>query len=261
MTILDKIIERKKQEVAADKLKTSFEELATFPLFSRNCYSLKEAVLHPDKTGIIAEFKRASPSKGLINGEARVAEVVRGYQQAGASAVSVLTDADFFQGSLQDLTAARDALTIPLLRKEFIVDTYQIAEAKAYGADIILLIAACLSTAEIQEFAHYAKSLGLNVLLEVHNEEELNRSLFEDIDAIGVNNRNLKDFNVHLSHSYDLVDQIPDRYIKVSESGISDPATIKELKNAGFNAFLIGENFMKTDDPSLAIDAFVKHLR
>lgn len=260
MTILDKIVERKRIEVAAAKLKNSVEDLLAAPLFSRVCYSLKDFILNPDKTGIIAEFKRASPSKGLINGKASVADVVRGYQEAGASAISVLTDADFFQGSLEDLTAARAALTIPLLRKEFIVDKYQIAEAKAYGADIILLIAACLDSAEIEEFAAYAKSLGLSVLLEVHNEEELNRSLFDNIDAIGVNNRNLKDFVVDLAHSYDLVNKIPDTYIKVSESGISDPTTINELKKAGFNAFLIGENFMKTDNPPFAIQDFVKQL-
>jgi len=172
----------------------------------------------------------------------------------------VLTDPDFFQGSLADLTAAREALTIPLLRKEFIVDTYQIAEAKAYGADIILLIAACLTEEEVESFSQYAKSLGLNVLLEVHNEEELHRSIFDSIDAIGVNNRNLKDFSVSLAHSHDLVDQIPDRFIKVSESGISDPSTIRDLKERGFQGFLIGENFMKTGDPGAAMEEFVQQL-
>ena len=226
------------------------------PLFQRNCYNLRESILDPNKTGIIAEYKRASPSKGLINGTSTVEEVVAGYQDAGASAISVLTDHDFFQGSLEDLTAARNVLQIPLLRKEFIVDSYQIAEAKAYGADIILLIAACLEKEEIKSLSEYAKSLGLNVFLEVHNEEELNKSIFPSIDAIGVNNRNLKDFSVSLDHSYDLVNKIPSQYIKVSESGISDPETIKALKKAGFNAFLIGENFMKTQNPMEAIKKF-----
>jgi indole-3-glycerol phosphate synthase len=260
MTILDTIVERKKQEVAAAKAKVSLQELTTYPLFERTCYSVKDSVLHADRTGIIAEYKRASPSKGLINGHSSVEEVVLGYQNAGASAISVLTDADFFQGSLEDLTKARAVLTIPLLRKEFIVDKYQIAEAKAYGADIILLIAACLTPAEIEEFSTYAKSLGLNVLLEVHNEEELVQNIFPTIDAIGVNNRNLKDFSVSLDHSYDLVNKIPDNYIKVSESGISDPETIKDLKSKGFNSFLIGENFMKTQDPATAIKEFVNLL-
>ncbi|OYD40568.1 indole-3-glycerol phosphate synthase TrpC [Sphingobacterium cellulitidis] len=256
MTILDKIVIRKKEEVAAAKKNVSLAELEAMPLFQRNCYNLRESILDPNKTGIIAEYKRASPSKGLINGTSTVEEVVAGYQDAGASAISVLTDHDFFQGSLEDLTAARNVLQIPLLRKEFIVDSYQIAEAKAYGADIILLIAACLEKEEIKSLSEYAKSLGLNVFLEVHNEEELNKSIFPSIDAIGVNNRNLKDFSVSLDHSYDLVNKIPSQYIKVSESGISDPETIKAFKKAGFNAFLIGENFMKTQNPMEAIKKF-----
>ncbi|MGJ1432255.1 indole-3-glycerol phosphate synthase TrpC [Sphingobacterium spiritivorum] len=260
MTILDKIVERKKTEVAEAKTKVPLEKLENYPLFGRSCYVLRDSILHPERTGIIAEYKRASPSKGLINGISSVTEVVSGYQAAGASAISVLTDTDFFKGTLDDLTEARKALTIPLLRKEFIVDKYQIAEAKAYGADIILLIAACLTAEEILDLSTYAKQLGLNVLLEVHNEEELNRSIFDTIDAIGVNNRNLKDFSVSLDHSYDLVNKIPSQYIKVSESGISDPETIKKLKEAGFQAFLIGENFMKTENPSLAIANFVKEL-
>lgn len=260
MTILDKIIEKKKIEVADAKAKVSVQELEQYALFSRTCYSLRESVLDPARTGIIAEYKRASPSKGLINGKSTIQEVVKGYQDAGASAISVLTDADFFQGALADLNAAREVLQIPLLRKEFIIDSYQIAEAKAYGADIILLIAACLNAEEILTLSQYAKSLGLNVLLEVHNEEELERSLFESIDAIGVNNRNLKDFSVSLDHSYDLVDKIPHRYIKVSESGIADPNTIKDLKKHGFQGFLIGENFMKTENPGLAMKTFVKSL-
>jgi len=261
MTILDKIVEKKKIEVAEAKAKVSLSELEQYPLFKRDCYSLKDSILHPERTGIIAEFKRASPSKGLINGTSTVQDIVKGYQDAGASAISVLTDPDFFQGSLDDITAARAVLEIPLLRKEFIVDHYQIAEAKAYGADIILLIAACLTPEEIKNFSTYAKSLGLNVLLEVHNEEELTANLFDTIDAIGVNNRNLKDFSVSLEHSYDLVNKIPNTYIKVSESGISDPQTIKDLKSKGFHSFLIGENFMKTSNPTEAIQDFVKQIQ
>lgn len=261
MTILDKIVERKRIEVAEAKAKTTLQQLEQYPLFGRTCYSLKDSIENPQRTGIIAEYKRASPSKGLINGVSTVQEVVQGYQDAGASAISVLTDSDFFQGSLTDLTVAREVLQLPLLRKEFIVDSYQIAEAKAYGADIILLIAACLSPDDVQSLAAYAKSLGLNVLLEVHNEEELQRSISDNIDAIGVNNRNLKDFSVSLTHSYDLVDKIPSNFIKVSESGISDPKTIKDLKNRGFHSFLIGENFMKTANPGDAMKNFVNELK
>jgi len=260
MTILDKIIERKRIEVEKAKALVPSEDLLNYPYFSVACLSLRESILDPEKTGIIAEYKRASPSKGDINSTAKVEDVVRAYEEAGASAVSVLTDADFFKGNLEDLSKAREAINIPILRKEFIVDKYQITEAKAYGADVILLIAACLTREEVQEFAAYAHQIGLNVLLEVHNEQELLDNLFDDIDAIGVNNRNLKDFTVDLQHSYDLLGKIPSEYIKVSESGISDPKTIKALKEAGFQSFLIGENFMKTADPGKAIKDFVKAL-
>lgn len=261
MNILDKIIAQKRIEVAESKTKVSLEQLMSYPLFSRACFSLKESIEDKNKTGIIAEFKRASPSKGVINNKSDVKTVVKGYQDAGASAISVLTDEQFFKGSLSDLKEAREVLEIPLLRKEFIIDTYQIAEAKAYGADIILLIAACLTSEEIEELSTYAKSLRLNVLLEIHNETELSTNLHDNIDAIGVNNRNLKDFIVDLNHSYNLAKKIPERYIKVSESGISDPKTINELKKAGYQGFLIGENFMKTENPSNEIANFVTHLK
>lgn len=261
MNILDKIIVRKREEVALAKETTSLAELEKFPLFDRKTYSLRESIVDKNRSGIIAEFKRASPSKGIINDKCTVKDVARGYELAGASAISVLTDADFFKGSLQDLTEARDAVTIPVLRKEFVIDRYQIAEAKAYGADVILLIAAVLSSDEIKDLSCYAKELGLSVLLEVHNKEELDRSIFDSIDAIGVNNRNLKDFTVSIQHSLDLVNLIPDSFIKVSESGISDPESIIELKEAGFQAFLIGENFMKTDNPQEAISSFINQIK
>jgi len=260
MTILDKIIARKREEVAEAKQQTTLSQLEGMPLFGRECFDLRASVLDPSKTGIIAEFKRASPSKGVINGLAPVGKTVAGYQAAGASAVSVLTDPDFFQGSLADLEEARAALSIPLLRKEFIVDRFQIAEAKAYGADIILLIAACLSAGDILDLSGYAKSLGLSVLLEVHDGEELAKSLVDTVDAIGVNNRNLKDFTVNIEQSKALVERIPDRYIKVAESGISNPLTVSELRGAGFQGFLIGENFMKTDNPAAAMQDFVNAL-
>lgn len=217
--------------------------------------------MHKDRNGIIAEFKRASPSKGIINNLSLVQDVVKGYEAAGVSAISVLTDPSFFKGSLDDLSKAREAVSIPILRKEFVIDTYQIAEAKAYGADAILLIAAVLTTEEIKLFSAYAKELELSVLLEVHDAEELDRGIFETIDAIGVNNRNLKDFSVSIQHSLDLVNKIPDAFTKVSESGLSNPNTIKELKQAGFHGFLIGENFMKEKDPAKAIKDFAAQLR
>ncbi|WP_028295389.1 indole-3-glycerol phosphate synthase TrpC [Olivibacter sitiensis] len=260
MTILDKIIARKREEVAIAKKTVPLAHLERLPFFERSCYQLADFVRDEERTGIISEFKRASPSKGLINGTADVVEVVSGYDAAGASAISVLTDKDFFKGSLNDLVEARRAVNIPLLRKDFTIDEYQVAEAKAHGADIILLIAAAMSTDDLHRLAAYSKNLGLNVLLEVHSEEELHDCLFDEVDAIGVNNRNLKDFVVSVENAIRLAPQIPDRYIKVAESGISDPATIRQLKQVGFDAFLIGENFMKSNNPAQAIKDFVSQL-
>ena len=260
MNILDQIVLRKRVEVAHAKQQVPIEELEKATHFSRETYSFKESLLAAERTGIIAEFKRKSPSKGLINGTSTVAEVTNGYAAAGASALSVLTDVDFFGGHPQDLLQARAANTIPLLRKDFMVDEYQLLEAKAWGADIVLLIAAILTPAEIKHLSGFAKSLGLNVLLEVHNREELLRSICPDLDAIGVNNRNLADFTVNIQTSFDLVDEIPNDFMKISESAISSVSTIQELKQAGFNGFLIGENFMKTEDPGGAMRDFVSQL-
>ena len=261
MNILDRIVIRKKEEVAQAKIDKPINTLEASSYFSRTPYSFKEFLLSPERTGIIAEFKRSSPSKGLINGQASVADVTQGYAAAGASALSVLTDQDFFGGNYADLAVARENNEIPVLRKDFIIDEYQIIESKALGADIILLIAAILSPEQISSFAAQAKNLGLNVLLEVHSREELQRSITGNIDAIGVNNRNLADFSVDIQNSFNLVNEIPDDVMKISESAISDPAIIAKLKNAGFNGFLIGENFMKTDDPAAAMQRFVSELR
>jgi indole-3-glycerol phosphate synthase len=260
MNILDQIVLRKKVEVAHAKQQVPFKELEKATHFNRDTYSFKDFLLADERTGIIAEFKRRSPSKGLINGISTVAEVTSGYAAAGASALSVLTDIDFFGGHPQDLLQARAANEIPLLRKDFMIDEYQLIEAKAWGADIILLIAAILSPLEIKKLSAVAKSLGLNVLLEVHNREELQRSICADLDAIGVNNRNLGDFTVNIQTSFDLVDEIPNEFMKVSESAISATSTIRDLKNVGFNGFLIGENFMKTNDPGAAMRGFVSEL-
>ncbi|TKC05093.1 indole-3-glycerol phosphate synthase TrpC [Pedobacter frigoris] len=261
MNILDKIVLRKKEEVALAKQAVSVKELEAGLHFNRNPYSFKEFLLDEQCTGIIAEFKRRSPSKGIINDQVSVEDVTTAYAAAGASALSVLTDTDFFGGHTRDLLKARAANQIPVLRKDFMIDEYQIIEAKALGADIILLIAAILTPAEIKHLAAISKSLGLNVLLEVHNQEELERSICNDLDAIGVNNRNLADFTVNIQTSFDLVDQIPSEFMKISESAISDTETIKQLKQVGFNGFLIGENFMKTANPGQAISAFVSELK
>lgn len=260
MNILDKIVLRKKEEVADAKQLVSIQDLEKSQYFKRNPYSFKEFLLAEDRTGIIAEFKRRSPSKGLINGVADVGEITQAYNNAGASALSVLTDVDFFGGKTDDLLTARAANNIPILRKDFMIDEYQILEAKAWGADIILLIAAILTPQQISDFGKFAHNLGLNVLLEVHNLEELERSICSNLDAIGVNNRNLADFTVDIQTSFDLVNKIPDQFLKISESAISNPQTIKELKAAGFNGFLIGENFMKTNNPGAAIKEFVAQI-
>jgi len=260
MTILDKIVANKKREVQFAKDRTSYTQLEESEFFHLDCYSFREFLLDPARIGIIAEFKRKSPSKGIINDKVSVKEVTNGYADAGASALSVLTDRDFFMGRKADLVAARKANTIPVLRKDFMIDEYQIIESKSLGADIILLIAAILTPGEIQKLASLAKSLGLNVLLEVHNLGELQRSIDPNVDAIGVNNRNLADFTVSVETSYQLAPHIPAEFLKISESAISNPETIKQLKLAGFNGFLIGENFMKEEDPGKAMKNFVSGL-
>jgi indole-3-glycerol phosphate synthase len=261
MNILDKIVLNKKAEVIAAKNTTSVSELESSVLFGRQTYSFRDFLLDPARTGIIAEFKRRSPSKGIINDKVSVEAVTKGYVAAGASALSVLTDKDFFMGTQADLFKARQANTIPVLRKDFMIDEYQVIEAKSWGADVILLIAAILTPAQIQKLASLAKSLGLNVLLEVHDLEELQRSINPNVDAIGINNRNLADFTVSVEKSFELAEHIPDEFLKISESAISNTKVIKELKLVGFNGFLIGETFMKKEDPAVAMAEFVKGLK
>jgi indole-3-glycerol phosphate synthase len=258
MNILDKIVEQKKLEVAARKKETPIAALEKSEGLKREVLSLKQALLREDATGIIAEFKRRSPSKGLINGTADVVDVTRGYANGGASALSVLTDETFFGGSADDLRKAR-INAVPILRKDFIIDAYQLLEARAMGADVILLIAACLSPADVKRLASAAKSLGLEVLLEIHSEDEL-KHICGDCDVVGVNNRDLKTFTVDINTSLSLAEKIGSR-VKISESGISDVKNIELLRAAGFNGFLIGENFMKQDDPAIAFASFVNRLK
>ncbi|WP_299148146.1 indole-3-glycerol phosphate synthase TrpC [uncultured Dokdonia sp.] len=258
MTILDKITADKIKEVALRKSLIPVSQLEQSVLFERATASLAKAVRAG--SGIIAEHKRRSPSKSVINNSLSVQDVASGYEQAGVSGMSVLTDGKYFGGSLDDLLLARAAAQFPLLRKEFIVDEYQILEAKAYGADAILLIAATLSRKQIEQFSTFAKSLGLDVLCESHNEEELQKSIMPSVDMLGINNRNLKTFEVSLETSKELIKQIPDEFVKVSESGISSVEAIKELKPHGFQGFLIGENFMKTDNPGESAATFIKQL-
>jgi len=259
MNILDLIITDKKIEVNQRKRIFPSAYWESSPLFERKTKSLAKS-LKASNSGIIAEHKRRSPSKQNINSSLSVEKVARGYESAGVCGMSILTDGKYFGGSLDDLTIARAVSDFPLLRKEFIIDDYQIIEAKAFGADAILLIAAILSPKEILSFSKTAKSLGLDVLLEVHNLNELEKSIMPSIDLIGVNNRNLKTFKVSLETSRSLAEEIPAEFVKVSESGISEVASIKKLKAIGYKGFLVGENFMKTDNPGLAAKNFINQL-
>jgi len=259
MTILDKIIVDKRKEVALKKQLIPVKQLEASVLFSKQILSVSQRIKQ-SSTGIIAEFKRRSPSKDTINNSLNVYEVAKGYEQAGVCAMSVLTDGKYFGGSLDDLLLARANCNMPLLRKDFIIDPYQILEAKAYGADIILLIAAVLSKDDITNLSKFAKSLDLEVLLEVHNLEELQKSIMPSLDMIGVNNRNLKTFEVSLETSKQLSTEIPNDFVKISESGISNTEAIKELKTYGYQGFLIGENFMKTNDAGESAIQFIKNL-
>lgn len=263
MTILDQIIARKKEEVAERKSKNSIDQLQKSGYFSKTNNSLKTSLLNPASSGIIAEFKRKSPSKGIINATVNPTEVTQGYVKAGASCLSVLTDIDFFGGSDADFLEARKANpSTPMLRKDFIIDEYQIFESKSLGADVILLIAANLTPAEVFNFAKLVKSLGMETLLEVHDEEELNRSICQNIDIVGVNNRNLKNFaEQNVNASLELADKIPAQFIKISESCISETDTIKQLKSVGYQGFLIGETFMKTENPGKSLGDFILELK
>jgi indole-3-glycerol phosphate synthase len=262
MHILDEIIASKRKEVAEFKPLSSIERFEKEGFFwNEPNNSLVETLLDRNSSGIIAEFKRKSPSKGWFKSiETEVAPVAGAYNVNGAAGISILTDEPFFGGTLDDLIQARVATDIPLLRKDFMIDPWQIAEAKAFGADVILLIAACLGPAEVRSMAAYAKSIGLEVLLEIHNEQELGH-ICDEVDLVGVNNRDLKTFKVDVGTSLRLINKIPTNKPAVAESGISDPETIVTLKQAGFRGFLIGETFMKEADPTIAFASFVKKLK
>ena len=260
MDILQEIIAHKDAEVKRNKALYPVKLLEQSLYFGSHTVSMKKYLLREDKSGIIAEIKKKSPSKGVINAHTSIERTSIGYMQAGASALSVLTDRQYFGGSNEDLTTARKFNFCPILRKDFVVDEYQVIEAKSIGADAILLIAAALQPAEIKSLAEMAKSLGLETLLEVHNKEELDRSVNQYIDLVGVNNRDLKTFEVNIQASLALAESIPGEFVKVSESGIHEPETILKLKKAGFQGFLIGEKFMKTGRPSRACARFIEAL-
>jgi indole-3-glycerol phosphate synthase len=258
MNILDEIIDWKKKEVAERKQQVSIAALEKSALFSRPTLSLKQFLLDASRTGIIAEFKRRSPSKGIINDKADVVTVTTAYAGNGASGLSVLTDEHFFGGSTEDLQQAR-VNEIPILRKDFMIDEYQIVEAKAMGADVILLIAACLSPATVKRLAAFAQGLQLEVLLELHGEEELDH-ICDETGLVGINNRNLKTFGVNIEQSLKMAARIPADKITIAESGISSVENIRLFREHGFRGFLIGEYFMKEKHPDEAFKGFVAQL-
>ena len=259
MNILETIIEQKKLEIRNKKLEIRISDLERTDFFSRKTISLKKNLLDETRTGIIAEFKRKSPSKGVLNADADVVEITKAYTANEASGLSVLTDEHFFGGSTDDLIKAR-VNEIPILRKDFIIDEYQIAEAKAMGADVILLIASCLTKEEVNRLAQKAKSLHLEVLLELHTEEEL-EYICDETEIIGINNRDLKTFKVDIERSLLMAQKIPADKIKIAESGISSIESIKLFRENGFHGFLIGENFMKEKNPAIAFASFVNQLK
>lgn len=259
MNILDKIVIDKRKEVDLKKSLISTKQLEQTNLFERETISLANK-LKNSASGIIAEHKRRSPSKATINKNINLQDVASGYENAGVCGMSILTDGKYFGGNLDDLLIARTSCNLPLLRKEFIIDEYQIIEAKAHGADVILLIASILSKEDIKQFSNLAKQLNLEVLLEVHNEIELQKSIMPSLDMLGVNNRNLKTFEVNLETSKTLSLLIPDDFVKVSESGINSVHAVKDLQSFGYKGFLIGENFMKSTNPGESATQFIKNI-
>lgn len=260
MNILDEILAHKRKEVDERKSLYPVKLLEQSIYFKTQPVSMRKYIQREDKSGIIAEIKRMSPSKGVINAHVSIEKTSIGYMQAGASAISVLTDKKFFGGSNEDLTIARKFNFCPILRKDFTIDEYQIIEAKSIGADVILLIAAALTPSEVKSLTSLAHTLGLEVLLEVHNKEELQSTLDAGADLIGVNNRDLKTFKLSIEISKSLASLIPSEVVKVSESGIESPQTILELREYGYEGFLMGQNFMQHSSPEKACMEFVQDL-
>jgi len=260
MHILDEISAFKKRLLDHKKRVVSIKDLEAMPNFQRHCFDLTERIKNSD-FGIIAEHKRRSPSKPHLNFKTDVFDVAKTYETAGVSGMSVLTEQKYFGGSLEDLLLCRSACNLPLLRKDFMVDEYQIIESKAHGADVILLIAACLTSNEVKQFSSLARRLGMQSILEVHNLQELQNYICETIDIIGVNNRNLKTFEVDLQTSKNLIEHIPKNFVKISESGLRQTKDILNLKKIGYDGFLLGEHFMVTDNPGLSAQQFIRSLK
>lgn len=258
--ILECVLAQKRREITERKQVYPEAQLVRSPCFASPVVSLVYALRRSGATGIIAEIKRSSPSKGTLHNNISVEQLSRGYLQAGASALSILTDRRFFGGNNDDITTAWKHNCYPILRKDFIIDEYQITEARAIGADAILLIAAVLPPERVRTLAAYAHSLELEVILEVHSREELENNISEYIDIVGVNNRDLTTFQVDVQRSFALISHIPHSVTAIAESGIAHPATAVLLRSAGFHGFLIGEAFMATDHPEKTCAGFVAGL-
>lgn len=258
-TILSEIISYKKAEVIKRIRKVPMASLLSSQAFSETPVSLRNALLNKEGSGIIAEFKSKSPSAGIINSISNVCDVTTGYIKAGASALSVLTDNHFFDGSFENFSVARKQNSAPMLQKDFIIDRYQVYEARSLGADAILLIAAVLSRSEVKKLSELCRELGMESILEIHSSDELDH-LCPEIDIVGINSRNLKTFRVDMANSINLVKSIPDEFVKVAESGINTPEDVICLSNAGFSGFLIGSRFMSSPDPVKSCRDFIMHL-
>ena len=257
MSILREIVLNKRKEIDFLKKNRPISEIENSQYFNREVISLKKSLI--EKSGIISEFKRKSPSKPNINLDAEVITITRGYELSNSSGISILTDSKYFGGSNEDITSVRSEINIPILRKDFILDEYQVIESKSLGADVILLIAASLSKEDVKNLSRFAKSFDLQVILEIHSEDELSY-LCDSIDVVGVNNRNLKKFETDINNSINIAGMIPSSFLKISESGISTSKEILRLKEYGFDGFLIGENFMKKEDPVFACNDFIKKI-
>lgn len=260
-TVLRKIIARKWEEIESRKKQTSLAELkvrAAEQLPARGFVNAIEQKIAQGKAGVIAEIKKASPSKGVIREHFVPAEIARSYEQGGAACLSVLTDVDFFQGADAYLLQARAAVNIPVIRKDFLVDEYHIYEARALGADCVLLIVAALEPAKLKELNDLAHEIGLDVLVEVHDKKELDIALQLPNKLIGINNRNLHTFDVTLETTYQLLNQIGPERIVVTESGILAPVDVQAMRAKNVNAFLVGEAFMRAEDPGVALSEFFK---
>lgn len=258
-TVLRKIIARKWEEIAERKAQVSLDELKVRSASQAPARGFVKAIenkIAQGNAGVIAEIKKASPSKGVIREHFVPAELARSYELGGAACLSILTDVDFFQGADAYLQQARAAVTLPVIRKDFLVDEYQIYEARAMGADCVLLIVAALSADKLKELNALAHSIGLDVLVEVHDEAELDIALELPNKLIGINNRNLHTFDVTLETTYRLLDKIGSERIVVTESGILAPEDVQAMRSKNVNAFLVGEAFMRADDPGVALAEF-----